>query len=286
MLKQSIPQATFKLFTLMILAAGTIATGVEKVAAQISIAPTAVFMTDRSPFANVIVSNGSETPQEISISFRFGYSTSDQEGNVSMYYDTTGHSNSFVNHVNAFPRNFVLEPGQRQTVRLAARGYGNVDDGTYWSRMNILATPLSPPVEAETGDDAVAARININFEQVIPAFFKKGNVSTGLNVREIDFRQDNRQGIFLVDAVRTGNSPYIGSTNLTILDSNGEQMREQEVTFSAYFDIVRRINTDLSGLEPGSYTAKLEFRTDRRDISGNDLIQVETFTVSTDFSIE
>lgn len=270
----------------MILAAGTIAAGVEKAAAQISIAPTAVFMTDRSPFANVIVSNGSETPQEISIRFRFGYSTSDDEGNISMHYDTTGHSSSFVNHVNAFPRNFVLEPGQRQTVRLAARGYGNIDDGTYWSRINILATPLSPPVEAETGDDAVAARININFEQVIPAFFRKGDVSTGLNVRDVNFLQDNQQGIFLVDAERTGNSPYIGSTNLTILDSSGVQIHEQEVTFSVYFDIVRKINTDISGLHPGNYTAELEFKTDRRDISGNNLIQVETFTVSKDFSIE
>lgn len=286
MLNQTNPQATLKLFAFMILVAGIVATGVEKATAQISIAPTAVFMTDRSPFANVIVSNGSETAQEISINFRFGYSTSDEDGNISMHYDTTGHANSFVNHVNAFPRNFVLEPGQRQTVRMAARGYGNITDGTYWSRVNILATPLSLPVEAETGNDAVAARININFEQVIPAFFKKGEVTTGLDVQEVHFRQDNQQGIFLIDAERTGNSPFIGSTNLIIQNRNGERISEQEVTFSAYFDIVRRINTNLDGLTPGDYTAEFEFKTDRRDISRNDLIQADTFTITKNFSIE
>lgn len=286
MLQESKYRATFRYLVILILAAGIFSADVESAKSQISIAPTAVFMSDRSPFANVIVSNGSQTAQEITIGFRFGYSVSNEEGNVSMHYDTTGHAASFVNNVNAFPRNFVLEPGQRQTVRLAARGYGDKDDGTYWSRMNILATPLSPPVEAETGDEAVAARININFEQVIPAFFKKGSVSTGLEIEEITFRQEGESGIFLIDAERAGNSPYIGTAQITLRNSNGAVVREQEVTFSAYFDITRRVNLNLSDLNPGNYTAEFQFKTERRDISSGDLIRVDPFTKTKEFSIE
>jgi P pilus assembly chaperone PapD len=280
------PQLTAIRMAFVFLIAGMFTMGVESAKSQISIAPTAVFMSDRSPFANVIVSNGSETAQEITIGFRFGYSISDKEGNISMLYDTTGHASSLTNNVNAFPRHFVLQPGQRQTVRLAARGYGQKDDGTYWSRVNILASPLSPPIEADMGNEAVAARININFEQVIPAFFKKGDVSTGLEVGDIRFTRESDRGTFLIEAERTGNSPYIGSTYVSIRDQRDEIIMEQDVSFSTYFDINRRINLDMSELTPGTYTADFHFRTTRRDISSSNLIQADPFTISKEFSIE
>lgn len=263
----------------------SLTTGIAEVRGQVSIAPTAVFMSDRSPFASVMVSNSSQTAQEISISFRFGYSQSDEEGNISILYDTTGREQSFTEHLNAFPRNFIIQPGQRQTVRLAARGHGNKPDGTYWARINILATPLSPALETSSAN-AVSARINMNFEQIIPAFFKKGNTTTGLQIRSIDFLQDNNDGAFLLDLQRTGNSPYLGQTLVRITNVNGRQVMEQVYNLSVYFDILRRYNFDLSEFAPGTYEATFTFQTQRRDASRSDLVQANPIQRTIKFTVD
>lgn len=260
--------------------------GNSEVCGQVSIAPTSVFMNDRSPYASVIVTNGSENAQEISITFRFGYSVSDQEGNISMRYDdSTEQEESFTEHLNAFPRNFILQPNQRQTVRLAARGHGNKPDGTYWARINILASPLSPALET-TSANAVSARINMNFEQIIPAFFKKGTTTTGLQIHSIDFLQEDSEGAFLLDLEREGNSPYMGSTLVQITDNNGRQVMEQVYNLSAYFDLRRRYEFDLSEFSSGSYTALFTFRTQRRDVSRSDLVQAESTQHSIKFTVD
>ncbi|MEX2600575.1 MAG: hypothetical protein WD355_02935 [Balneolaceae bacterium] len=258
---------------------------VEGVCAQVSVAPTAVFMSESSPFANIIVSNSSGTTQEITIQFRFGYSVSDEEGRISMSYAMEDQSASFTENLNAFPRSFLIEPGQRQTVRLAARGFSDKAAGTYWARANILASPISPGLET-LSDNAVSARINMNFEQIIPVFFKKGAVSTGLEILQESFHQENDQGIFLIDLHRTGNSPFMGSALVQFLDSNGRQILERIYNLSAYYDIRRRFEFPLDDFQEGSYRANITFRTQRRDVANADLVPATPVQHVINFTVE
>lgn len=252
---------------------------------QVSIAPTALFMEDRSPFATLTVANGSETAQEISLSFRFGYSISDSTGNLTMDYDVGEHDFALNDYVNAFPRNFTLEPGERQTVRLAARGLSNREEGTYWTRLAVLASPLSPPI-GSLEDNAVTTRININFEQIIPVFFRRGQVTTGLDVDNIRFVQSGERGELLYDIQRTGNSPFTGSFELRILNGEEEPVVQRTANITTYYDMTRSMSIDLSELDAGEYTAELIFTSDRRDISRDNLIQIEPVRRTKTFSIE
>ncbi len=274
-----------KVLSVCLLAFGNLLIIHQDLIAQVSIAPTAVFMTDENPFQNLIVSNGSDTPQEISIDFRFGYPVSDEMGNISMHYDTTAHESSLTENINAFPRNFILDPGERQTVRIAARGFGGFEEGTYWARVAVLASPLSPPVET-VADDAIAARITMNFEQIIPAFFRRGEVSTGVNLNDIRFYQDGDQGRFVFDLERIGNSPYIGSIAARIFDADGNEMMEQTSNISVYYDMLRSMTINLSELTAGDYRAEFTLQTQRRDISRERMIQVPPIQQTLDFSVE
>lgn len=259
--------------------------GVSNSLAQVSIAPTSVFLSEQEPFANLLVANGSDIAQEISISFRFGYATNDDGGNVVMAYDTTANESSLTDNVLAFPRNFVLQPGQRQTVRLNVTGVGNLDDGTYWTRVSVLAAPLSPPIESvESG--AVGARININFEQVIPLFFRKGNVTTGVSVEDVSYETEGNTGRFRISVTRDGNSPFHGSITMRILDNNGSEVVTESSNVTAYFDITRVIDFDLTSLDPGEYSANFTIESVRRDISTADIIQIAPIQQTKSFTVE
>lgn len=253
--------------------------------AQVSIAPTSLFMSERSPYATLTVSNGSDTPQEVTISFRFGYSVTDEEGNLRMEYDVEEHEYAMTENVNAFPRNFMLAPGDRQTVRITARGLGDRQDGTYWTRVSVLASPMSPPVET-LAQEAVAARININFEQVIPVFFRRGNVSTGIEVDRIIFEQEGNSGRMVYDIRPTGNSPFSGSVQMRISRNAGQTLIERTSNITAYGQMRRALDIDLSDLDPGEYVAEMVFRSQRRDISQSNLIQIEPVRRTTTFSVE
>lgn len=255
--------------------------------AQVSISPTSIFLQDRAPFANVIVSNGSSNAQEVSISFDFGYSVSNEEGNVSMYYTDEENEWDLTEHLNAFPRNFILEPGQRQTVRIAVRGLNQEENGTYWSRVRILASPMAPPLESMADQQTVSARININFEQVIPVSFRNGSVTTGVAVRGIEFHQESLEnGYFLIRMEREGNSPFVGSVTTRIRDARGRQVLEQTANISLYYDLNRRFPIDLAELPAGEYEATVLVRSERRDIASGNLIQTEPIQRIQSFRVE
>ncbi|MEX2585044.1 MAG: hypothetical protein WD315_01540 [Balneolaceae bacterium] len=251
-----------------------------------SISPTALFLQERAPFANVIVSNGAADAQEVSISFDFGYSVSDEEGNITMEYLDNTNSRSLNEYLNAFPRNFMLDPGERQTVRIAVRGLNDGEDGTYWSRARILASPMSASVES-VQQESVAARININFEQVIPVFYRKGESVTGVKLNDVTFVQnEGNQNHFLVDLERTGNSPFVGSIETRIQNSSGEVVLEQRSNISVYYDLRRRLNLDRNDLPPGNYQVDFLIQSRRRDISSSHLLQIEPVQLTQSFRIE
>ena len=53
----------------------------------IVVAPTAVYLTERTPGAAVSLYNPSEVPEEVSVDVIFGYPTTDEQGNVRYWTD-------------------------------------------------------------------------------------------------------------------------------------------------------------------------------------------------------
>ncbi|MEO9886413.1 MAG: hypothetical protein ABJR05_03995 [Balneola sp.] len=254
---------------------------------QITISPTNIFIEENTKFGTYLVLNGSNEPQEVSVEFIFAYTQTDEEGTRSIAYDDTVRQveHSADSWVRAFPRNFTLAPGQRQVVRLRVSPPNNLEDGTYWARIKTRSTAQTPPVELQS-DNAVSARVGITIEQVTGMYFKKGNVTTGIDV--LDTSASLTEDGFAeakVKLLRTGNSPFLGSITMNIKDSNNNIVKSSFRSTTIYFDGTHSQEVDIQGLQAGTYTVDITFESQRSDVSSQDIVKMEPVTTSTELTI-
>lgn len=255
--------------------------------AQVTIAPTNLFIDSQSRFGTYMVINGSNQAQEISIEFLFGYSDTDDQGNRSIVYNDSLKmvQHSIADQVRAFPRNFTLQPGQRQIVRLRVNAPADLEDGTYWARIKTTSSPEAPPVELQS-TETVTARVGFKIEQITGLYLKKGDVTTGIVIGEMRTNQ-REDGILeiLAGVNRIGNSPFLGTITGNIYDSNNNKINIPNafVSTTIFFDGVHKQEVNVSSLAPGTYRAELIFETQRNDISSGDIVQSETSSKSVTF---
>lgn len=255
---------------------------------QVTIAPTNMFLSDNNPFGTYMVINGSSEAQEITVDFLFAYSATDENGNRRIIQDdsTLAEKHSIANKVRAFPRNFTLAPEQRQIVRLRLSDTNSLEDGTYWARIRTKSIPETPPIEVQS-TATVSARVGISFEQVTGLFFKKGTVTTGIEINDIrtNINPDNpNELIVLADYARTGNSPFLGTITMSVRDSNNRELSTNFVSTSHYFDGTHRQTIDITELSNGNYQLTVEFATKRTDVSESDLVRMQPVRKSISFS--
>lgn len=253
---------------------------------QITIAPTNLFVSDNSRFGTYMVINNSNENQEVSIDFVFSYTITDSNGERVFIEDDSvkAQEHSISEYVRAFPQNFVLNPGQRQIVRLRIAVPNTSPDGTYWTRIKTASNPQSPPAELGN-NDAVSARLGMVVEQVTGLFYKKGNVNTGIDINNItlDDSESDKLNV-LVDYSRTGNSPFLGTITTNLVNASGETVDTKYLSTTIYFDGVHSQSFDTKDLPAGNYTVNVAFETVRRDIEPSDLIQMDRKTQSTSYT--
>jgi hypothetical protein len=244
--------------------------------AQLGISPPYVSIDEKSGVGNLYITNNSEQSQEVGISFAFGYPASDADGNLVMNYSDSVAFEQYAldPQIRAFPRSFILPPKQMRTVRIQVRPTPAMQDGFYFTRAKILAMPQTPEVAKEV-TEGITTRITFNFEQVIPAFYKRGKVSTGLTIEKVDVAQQDGKLIVMPHLNRTGNAPFIGSMAVKLLDSKGKVVTESQASTTAYFNVVRRADLDLAKVTPGKYQLELTFETNRGDMAAGDLVQAQ-----------
>ena len=257
-----------------------------QVNAQITIAPTMVFIDQQNRFGSFLVLNGSEEAQEVSIEFPFGYPVTGPEGNINMVYDDSAAAEQYgiSDVVRGFPQNFVLQPGQRQTVRLTIRPK-DFSDGTYWTRIKTTSNAQQPAIGA-TSDDEITAQITYEFEQVTTLFYKHGDTNTGIDIVDFTARDAGENVEFVIDASRTGNSPFLGSIILELTDSEGSVSTEKLVSTSIYFDYRQIFTIPKSDLENGTYNASVTFETRRPDVPKEDIVQMKPVSRSISYTKE
>lgn len=257
-----------------------------EIAAQVTISPTNMFIDQNSRFGTYMVINNSNEPQEIEVEFFFGYSQTDNTGERRVIYNdsTAADKYSIVDYVRAFPQNFIVQPGQRQIVRLRINAPRDLSEGTHWARIKTSATPESPPVEIAT-NDAVSARVAITIEQVTGLFYKSGDVTTGIEIEDIRTEIEDGQLIVLSDYLRKGNSPFLGSITVSLVDRSNKTVAESYISTSLYFDGTHKQLLDISGLGAGNYTVKVDFRAQRSDIPESDIIKMEPVVKTSNISI-
>jgi hypothetical protein len=261
--------------------------GTELLLAQVTVAPSMLFIDSKSGIGNLYITNNSASPQEVNISFVFGYVDADSAGNTKMNYNDTVAAGIYSLNpmIRAFPRSFLLNAKEAQTVRLQVRTKSTVKDASFFSRVKVTSAQKTPDIEKKA-TDAVTTQINFKFDQIFPVFYKKGNVSTGVIVHDVSTTSKDNKLTIITDVERTGNTPYIGSIKAELFSAANEKVALSEATASIYFRIKNKMDLDLSKAVKGRYKLVLTFETKRSDIATEDLLQAPTVTKEVTVNLE
>lgn len=245
--------------------------------AQIIISPYVVYMDEEERFGTFIVQNESDQEYEISISFIFGHPQSDSLGNVSMkyYQEPTDSLPSIVSWLRAFPRNFVLQPKQKQIIRMTVRPPDSLESGTRWARIVTSSVPKAPPISNQSS--GISAKINFVLNQVTTVLYRKSPVETGLEISGIKTQQDSTNLNVLATYHRTGNSPFWADVSVSLIDSLENSLAEDTEYGPIYFDITKKYSLDISKISKGNYTLKLQIKhNEKEDIPQSKINPIET----------
>ncbi len=247
--------------------------------AQVTVAPSILFIDSKSGIGNMYITNNSAAPQEVSISFAFGYTDADSMGNAVMNYNDTVAAKTYTLNpmVRAYPRSFILNAKQEQTVRLQVRTKSSVKDAFFFSRVKVTSAQKTPDIGKKV-TDAITAQVNFKFDQIFPVFYRKGNVSTGLIVHDVNTALKDNKLTVVADVERTGNAPYVGSMKAELFSAANEKVALSEATASIYFRMKNKIDLDLSKVAKGKYKLLLTFETKRSDVATEDLLQAQPVT--------
>lgn len=225
--------------------------------AQIIISPYVVYMDELEKFGTFIVQNESDQEYEISISFIFGFPKSDSLGNVSMQYfqEPTDSLPSIVSWLRAFPRNFILQPNQKQIVRMTVRPPDSLESGTRWARIVTSSVPKAQPITNQ--NTGISAKINFVLNQVTTVLYRKEPAEARIEINSIKTFQDTTNLNLLVEYHRLGNSPFWADVMINLYDENDKLISDTNEYFPIYFDITKKYSFPLADLPKGNYTIEL-----------------------------
>jgi len=251
--------------------------GAAKSNAQVTLSPTALFIKDQTNVSSLYVTNNSQVAQEIGVSFEFAYPGSDPQGNMVTVTNDSVSSIRYglTSNLRAFPRQFVLQPGSQQTIRVQVPPMQG-SDGVYWTRLILSSQAAAKDLDTVRVTQGIGTKINYVLKQNIPVFYLKGKVTTGLTVDKVTTSVEKNKLIAVSKLKPIGNSPFNGSVTAILRDSAGKEVAVQQQTIVAYFEVLRRIELSLpSGIAPGKYSLELTYETKRGDISSDDLVQAK-----------
>lgn len=224
----------------------------------VSVSPMSVFISHTSRTGTITLYNPNPLPEEIDISFAFGYPQSDSAGEVTVPLSDVAPEGepSAVPWLRAFPRRLVLQPGQQQVVRILAQPPANIPDGEYWSRILVVATGGRPPVEQQVQPDV---RVSISMRTVIVASlnYRKGKLTTGVQVNAADAVRTDTGVLTTIDVSRTGGAAFLGRIRIEALDASGNVVHEEEDVVSVYRTLRRRFT-----LPVGANVARVRYTLD------------------------
>lgn len=252
------------------------------VIAQLQIAPSAIYMDENNTTERIVIRNSSEESVEVEIELIFGYPSTDEHGKVYFKHVTVDEFQpSAVEWVRIYPRFFVLAPGERQTVRFAARPSGDLPIGEYWARPAVVA---QLPSERDTNNgNNITTKLNLRKRTIIALNYRNGEVSTGVTINNLSAELRENEITITTHLQRLGNAAYLGHYEVFLIDSQGNTHRTEKKEMAVYNDQIRTFIFDSEGLDSGTYNVELKIFTGERRSEG--IIQASSSTSTTSFTI-
>jgi hypothetical protein len=140
-----------------------------------------------------------------------------------------------------YPRRFTLRPGASRIVRLLARAPADIPDGEYWARLTVHSREASSTSLALAHDSTTGnVRLTLETATVIPLFFRKGDVTTGIQVDSMRASIDGDSVDVHVSLTRRGNAAFLGIARLMLLDERGRELAATDRQFAVYRSTANR----------------------------------------------
>jgi hypothetical protein len=235
-------------------------------AEAVSVSPTALYIDHRTRTGVLTLYNPGTLPEEITIDFAFGYPQTDSVGNlsVSVTREPAPGEPSAMEWMRAFPRRLILQPGQRQVVRVMVEAPADLPAGEYWARILITSRGGQPPIEETQGD--LRLQLNVETTLVMAANYRKGAVTTGLQVAA-SRAWSSPEGVYLeLDLERAGNAAFLGRMRADLLDAGGRVVGTIWDDLAVYRAVRRRHLIPVAAGTPGPLSVQVSVDTERDDL--------------------
>ncbi|HXT16776.1 MAG TPA: hypothetical protein VN706_14150 [Gemmatimonadaceae bacterium] len=241
----------------------------------VSISPTAIYLSSRDRTASFELYNGDDTPAEVELSLAFGYPASDSLGRVDVHLldSVPATEPSAVPWLRLFPRRVVLQPKQRQLVRVGAYPPAGIAVGEYWARLLVRSRPSPLPVEADKGRSARRPLMKIETLFITALNYRNGAVTTGVQVDSARARTTDSTLSLVLDMHRTGNAAYLGRLNVEVLSTSGAVVMQSAEDVAVYRSLRRIITFPLA--RGSASTFRYRLATERDDIDPSVVARAE-----------
>lgn len=220
--------------------------------AGVKATPTEIFIVQPSRSAELSLQNPGDKPQEVEISFRFGYPVAFAMGHIEFLEgDTLGVAEpNATGWVRAVPGRVIVDPGESQTIRIVVSPPLGLPDGEYWSRIAIR-TKTSQPLQVKGRQGGFVA--DLLSETVLPVHYRHGRVGSGIQIAGLRGSTDSTDLKFSFNLVRQGNASAWGRLTVKIVNGQGKTVESQIFPVVAYRTLAYENMVNVEGLPAGQY---------------------------------
>ena len=155
-------------------------------------------------------------------------------------------------------------------VRLLATPPDDLPEGEYWTRMIVTGQGASVPIE--TTDTTVRAGVSLVMRIITAVTYRKGEVTTGITLRELRAEVEGDSIAVWVNASREGNGAYLGTVKFDLIGDGGQQVREWIIPIAVYYPMNRRFALPTTSISAGKYQLRLTIDSERPDLRADDVL--------------
>jgi hypothetical protein len=238
-----------------------------------------LFLNRERRSVSLPITNPEDSPLEVTIAVKFGYVVSNDSGQPTVLYDSSGTAvQSAAEWVKVYPHRFILGPLESQIVRLTALPPPNLPDGEYWARVQITSqnTKARPTLVAKKASGMIFVQ-----QVVLPFHYRLGNATTGLDIQNFTVESSEKAINVNMDMMKKGNASYWGTAAFRVFNAERRLLIDTTCNVVVYTKFRTSYALDRKGIPPGDYTLEMEFRNDNRhDIRRTDITQAPPIRLS------
>ncbi len=244
-------------------------------AQAILVAPQGVVLSNRERTGSIELYNPSARASEITIRPVYGHPTTTPDGDLtlSIVEQPDASVPSAAGFVDAFPRRLVLQPNQRQTIRLLARPPAGLPEGEYWARLIISAKDAEAQAAPTVDTTTMSVGLTLEVRTIIAVNYRNGAQQTGVQLGALTASATGDSVVLRAPMQRTGTAAWIGLTTVKLLDAKGNTVAAQTMQTAVYQSITPRFAFDRRSLAPGAYRISIDLSTDRPDVTQSTLLR-------------